>query len=82
MADSKSHMVSRWRLKDASVGQLVAGGRGPGDDLEQLNRPTAVAVDAAGCVYVSDARLISSLLFRTRAVVGRRVLESYGWLVF
>ncbi|CAL1142653.1 unnamed protein product [Cladocopium goreaui] len=54
VADSKTHMVSRWMLKDASVGQLVAGGQGPGDALEQLNRPTAVAVDAAGRVYVSD----------------------------
>ena len=59
VADSKTHMVSRWMLKDASVGQLVAGGQGPGDALEQLNRPTAVAVDAAGRVYVSDARWIS-----------------------
>eukprot|EP00435_Cladocopium_sp_Y103_P017206 s2255_g4.t1 len=54
VADSKTHMVSRWMLKDASVGQLVAGGQGPGDGLEQLNRPTAVAVDAAGRAYVSD----------------------------
>ena len=62
-------------LSDASVGQLVAGGQGPGDTLEQLNRPTAVAVDAAGAVYVSDARW----RFFLGAGVGRQVLGV--WLV-
>lgn len=53
VADSKTHMVSRWSLEDATLGEIVAGGRGPGDTLEQLNRPTGVAVDSVGRVYVS-----------------------------
>ena len=57
VADSKTHIVSRWLLEDSTVGQIVAGGRGPGDGLDQLNRPTGLAVDSAGRLYVSEARI-------------------------
>lgn len=63
VADSKAHMVSRWSLEDATVGEVVAGGRGPGDTLEQLDRPTGVAVDSAGRVYVSATWHVVGAMF-------------------
>ena len=54
IADSKAHMVSRWRL-EVDVGEIVAGGLGPGETLEQLDRPTGVAVDLFGRVYVTES---------------------------
>eukprot|EP00434_Breviolum_minutum_P028468 symbB.v1.2.025185.t1/scaffold2422.1/size79552/5 len=53
IADSKAHMVSRWRL-EVEMGEIVAGGLGPGETLEQLDRPTGVAVDSFGRVYVTE----------------------------
>lgn len=56
IADSKAHMVSRWRL-EVEMGEIVAGGLGPGETLEQLDRPTGVAVDSFGRVYVTESGL-------------------------
>ncbi|CAF5200899.1 unnamed protein product, partial [Rotaria magnacalcarata] len=43
----------KW-AKEAKEGIVVAGGRGEGSLLSQLNLPEAVIVDQLGTVYVAD----------------------------
>lgn len=43
----------KW-VKDAKRGIVVAGGRGPGQDLPQLSHPNGVLIDAEGTIDVSD----------------------------
>jgi DNA-binding beta-propeller fold protein YncE len=45
--------VMKW-VKGAKDGIVVAGGRGKGNALTQLNRPRGVVVDQLGTVYVVD----------------------------
>jgi sugar lactone lactonase YvrE len=53
ISDPKKHEVRRWKIGDKS-GTIVAGGNGPGNDLNQLNYPTCVFVDQDFSLYVSD----------------------------
>ncbi|CAF2062806.1 unnamed protein product [Rotaria magnacalcarata] len=53
VSDVIKHEVRRYRL-DEKNGTVVAGGKEPGDGLNQLNRPTYLFVDRQQNVYVSD----------------------------
>ncbi|CAF4401828.1 unnamed protein product, partial [Adineta steineri] len=44
VSDYKNHEVRRWKEGDGK-GNLVAGGNGKGDHLNQLNRPTHIFID-------------------------------------
>ena len=50
---SHSDGVTRYRVGE-TIGTVVAGGNGVGNDLNQLNHPTYVTVDRDHSVYVSD----------------------------
>jgi sugar lactone lactonase YvrE len=52
-ADYINHAVKRWRMND-STGEIVAGGNGEGDRLDQLHHPTYIFVDKEHSIYVSD----------------------------
>ena len=53
ISDYDNHEVKRWR-KGEKEGTIVAGGNGQGDQLNQLNEPTYIFIDAQETVYVSD----------------------------
>lgn len=53
VADWDRHEVRRWTAEKKD-GVLVAGGNGKGNQLNQLNTPTAIYVDQDGTVYVCD----------------------------
>jgi len=44
IADSHNHRIIEWK-KDAKIGQIVAGGNGPGREQNQLNEPVDVLID-------------------------------------
>ncbi len=45
VCDYKKHLVRQWKKGDTGEGTIVAGGNGPGDQLNQVNCPTYIFVD-------------------------------------
>ncbi|CAF2161924.1 unnamed protein product [Rotaria magnacalcarata] len=45
IADSQNHRIIQWKKDDTTNGQVVAGGKGRGNGLQQLNVPTDVLID-------------------------------------
>ncbi|CAF4288108.1 unnamed protein product, partial [Adineta steineri] len=52
-SDWKKHEVRRWKQGDKK-GELVAGGNGKGDHLNQLSCPTYIIIDENDSLYISD----------------------------
>ncbi|CAF0981283.1 unnamed protein product [Adineta steineri] len=53
VSDWESHEVRRWKQGDEK-GELVAGGNGQGNHLNQLNCPSYIFIDEDHSLYVSD----------------------------
>ncbi|CAF4603905.1 unnamed protein product, partial [Didymodactylos carnosus] len=53
VSDTEKHQVQQYRI-DGKNGKLVAGGKGRGVGLDQLNCPTHLFVDKQQNVYVAD----------------------------
>ncbi|CAF1037224.1 unnamed protein product [Adineta steineri] len=53
-ADNGNHEVTRWKQEDKQ-GELVAGGNGKGNHLNQLNEPSFIFIDEDYSLYVSDS---------------------------
>ncbi|CAF0769601.1 unnamed protein product [Adineta steineri] len=53
VSDYENHEVRRYKQGD-SEGELVAGGRGKGDHLSQLDSPTFIFIDEDDSLYISD----------------------------
>ncbi|CAM4978746.1 unnamed protein product [Rotaria socialis] len=45
IADNCNHRIIQWKEGDTTNGQVVAGGQGQGNGLNQLNQPTYVLID-------------------------------------
>ncbi|CAM2723185.1 unnamed protein product [Rotaria socialis] len=45
IADFGNHRIMQWKNGDTTNGQVVAGGKGEGNELHQLNYPTDVLID-------------------------------------
>ncbi|CAF1605185.1 unnamed protein product, partial [Rotaria magnacalcarata] len=45
VADSQNHRIMQWKNGNTTNGQVVAGGNGAGNRLNQLNQPTYVLID-------------------------------------
>ncbi|CAF4139104.1 unnamed protein product, partial [Adineta steineri] len=54
VSDLGNHEVRRWKQGDEE-GELVAGGNGQGDDLNQLNNPRYIFIDEYYSLYISDS---------------------------
>ncbi|CAF1054513.1 unnamed protein product [Rotaria sordida] len=55
VAEHDNHRISRWILgENITNDQVVAGGNGKGNRLDQLYEPSAVFVDGNRTVYVAD----------------------------
>ncbi|CAF0803637.1 unnamed protein product [Adineta steineri] len=53
VSDWMNHEVRRWKQGDEN-GELVAGGHGKGNRLNQLNYPTNLCIDEDYSLYISD----------------------------
>ncbi|CAF4517690.1 unnamed protein product [Rotaria socialis] len=45
IADYNNHRIMQWKNGNTTNGQVLAGGKGQGNGLHQLNRPTDVLID-------------------------------------
>ncbi|CAM4939701.1 unnamed protein product [Rotaria socialis] len=45
IADYVNHRIVQWKKSDTKNGQVIAGGKGQGNQLDQLNSPTDVLID-------------------------------------
>ncbi|CAF0931466.1 unnamed protein product [Adineta steineri] len=54
-SDCSNHEVRRWKQGDTQ-GELVAGGNGQGNHLNQLNCPTNIFIDEDYSLYISDGK--------------------------
>ncbi|CAF4628194.1 unnamed protein product, partial [Rotaria socialis] len=45
IADFENHRIMQWKNGDTTNGHIVAGGKGAGNGLHQLNSPTNVLID-------------------------------------
>ncbi|CAF1395919.1 unnamed protein product [Adineta steineri] len=53
VSDYENHEVRRWKRGDKKL-ELVAGGKGQGKRLNQLNFPTNILIDEDDSLYISD----------------------------
>ena len=53
VADSGNHRVMRW-YKEAKEGNIIVGGNGKGQQLNQLNGPIDLSFDGENNLYVVD----------------------------
>ena len=54
IADYGNHRIVEWKI-GASHGKVIAGGRGQGDRLDQLNRPSDVLIDKeTNSLFIAD----------------------------
>ena len=55
VADHNQHRILKYTLSDGSYTQtVVAGGNGRGGNLNQLDYPTGIYVNASGDIYIAD----------------------------
>ena len=80
VADALNNRVVRWAV-GSEVGEVVAGGNGRGDRLDQLNRPGSVALERDGAVLVADTENHRVVRWRTGAREGEVVAggNGQGW---
>ncbi|CAF4235762.1 unnamed protein product [Rotaria magnacalcarata] len=45
IADHENHRIIQWKKGDTTNGQIVAGGKGRGNGLDQLNSPLDIVID-------------------------------------
>ncbi|CAF2139632.1 unnamed protein product, partial [Rotaria magnacalcarata] len=45
IADTENNRIMQWKNGDTTNGQVVAGGKGAGNEFNQLNQPTDVLID-------------------------------------
>ena len=56
VSDHEKHEVRRYDKNGDKNGIVIAGGHGQGNNLNQLNKPTYLFIDAQSTLYVSDLR--------------------------
>ncbi|CAF0773151.1 unnamed protein product [Adineta steineri] len=77
LSDPKNHEVRRWKQGDTK-GELVAGGNGKGDHLNQLNYPTKIFIGEDCSLYISDQLNHRVMKWREGAIEGIIVAGGKG----
>ncbi|CAF4645059.1 unnamed protein product, partial [Didymodactylos carnosus] len=75
-SDTNNHQVISWDPKTFIFAKVVAGGRGKGSALNQLNSPAAIYVDSNATVYIADEGNNRIVKWRNDATKGEMVLGS------
>ena len=77
VCDNRNDRVVRWR-EGATAGEVVAGGNGRGDRLDQLSSPDAIVVERDGSLLVSDLHNYRVVRWRKGAAMGEVVAGGNG----
>ncbi|CAF4033034.1 unnamed protein product, partial [Adineta steineri] len=77
VSDCEKHEVRRWKQHDKK-GELVAGGNGKGDHLNQLDNPRNIFVDYDYSLYISDYKNHRVMKWRKDAKEGIIVAGGNG----
>ncbi|CAF1686765.1 unnamed protein product [Rotaria magnacalcarata] len=77
IADFRNHRIMQWKIGDTTNGQVVAGGNGAGNGLNQLNYPTDVLIDK-----VTDSLIICDRDIRRVVRWSRRSGTTQGEILF
>ncbi|CAF1402134.1 unnamed protein product [Adineta steineri] len=77
VSDWKNHEVRRWKQGDEN-GELVAGGNGQGNHLNQLNYPSFMFIDEDNSLYISDSENHRVMKWRKNAKEGIIVAGGNG----
>ncbi|CAF4295072.1 unnamed protein product, partial [Adineta steineri] len=78
VSDHGKNDVRRWKMGEYNEGDIVAGGNGNGNQLNQLNCPTFIFVDEDQSVYVSDYNNHRVMKWRKDAKEGTIVAGANG----
>lgn len=77
VVDSANHRVLRWTA-GAQHGDIIAGGKGAGGRLDQLNYPRGVAIEHSGDVLIADTLNHRVVRWRRGAMRGEVVAGGEG----
>ncbi|CAF0818173.1 unnamed protein product [Adineta steineri] len=77
VADSQNNEVRRWKQGDTK-GELVAGGNGKGNHLNQLSHPTYIFINEDYSLYISDHDNHRVMKWKTDAKEGTIVAGGNG----
>ena len=72
-----NHRVMRWR-DGATAGEIVAGGKGAGDMLDQLNLPSGIALEWGGDMLIVDTGNHRVMRWREGSTAGEIVAGGKG----
>ncbi|CAF1361288.1 unnamed protein product [Adineta steineri] len=78
VSDWQNHQIRRQKREDAKVGELVAGGNGQGNRLNQLNEPRNIFIDEDYSLYISDEKNHRVMKWKKDAKVGELVAGGNG----
>jgi len=77
VVEARGDRVTFWK-EGAVEGEVVAGGRGPGGSLSQLNFPSFVAVDVDGSLVISDVWTARVVRWKPGSAAGESVAGGFG----
>ncbi|CAF3957679.1 unnamed protein product [Adineta steineri] len=77
VSDTVKHEVTRWK-QGQTHGEVVAGGNGQGNNLNQLNNPSHIFIDQEHSVFVSDHKNHRVMKWTKGAKEGTVVAGGHG----
>ncbi|CAM4978272.1 unnamed protein product [Rotaria socialis] len=77
IADYNNHRIMQWKNGDTTNGQVVAGGKGQGNGLHQLNQPTDVLIDKeTGSLIIREGRRVVRWSRRSGTTQGEILIDN------
>ncbi|CAM4892343.1 unnamed protein product [Rotaria socialis] len=77
IADHANHRIMQWKNGDTTNGQVVAGGKGQGNGLHQLNQPTDVLIDKeTGSLIIREGRRVVRWSRRSGTTQGEILIDN------
>ncbi|CAF5188702.1 unnamed protein product [Rotaria magnacalcarata] len=79
VADSQNHRIVQWKNGNTTNGQVVAGGNGAGNRLNQLNQPTYALIDKeTDSLIICDDKRVVRWSRRSGTTQGEILIDNIG----
>jgi sugar lactone lactonase YvrE len=76
IADQENHRIVEWKL-NATNGQIIAGGNGPGNQMNQLNKPADVILDQeTNSLIIADSENRRVMRWARQSITNGEILIS------